>query len=86
MVKYLLQRSIYNMKFTGSLKSVLQYLEVNYSNPMVRVHSDDIGCQEHSIRWLLSHKSILDLDEESTWEVLSGGDYYDYDIYQGEVL
>lgn len=74
------------MKFSGSLKSVLQYLEVNYSNPMVRVHSDDISCPEHSTRWLLSHKSILDLDEESTWEVLSGGDYYDYDIYQGDKL
>ena len=74
------------MKFNGSLKSVLQYLEVNYSNPMVRVHSNDISCQEHSTHWLLVHQSIIELDKESTWEVLSGGDYYDYDIYQGEVL
>ena len=74
------------MKFNGSLKSVLQYLEVNYSNPMVRVHSDDISCQEHSTRWLLAHPSIINLSEGQTWEVLSGGDYYDYDIYQGEVL
>ena len=74
------------MKFNGSLKSVLQYLEVNYSNPMVREHSDEIGCQEHSTHWLLVHPSIIELDKESTWEVLSGGDYYDYDIYQGEVL
>ena len=74
------------MKFNGSLKSVLQYLEVNYSNPMVRIHSDDISCQEHSTRWLLVHPSILDLEEETTWEVLSGGDYYDYDIYQGDKL
>ena len=74
------------MKFTGSLKSVLQYLEVNYSNPMVRVHSDDISCQEHSTHWLLVHPSIIDLTKETTWEVLSGGDYYDYDIYQGSVL
>ena len=74
------------MKFNGSLKSVLQYLEVNYSNPMVRVHSDDISCHEHSTHWLLVHPSIIELDKEFTWEVLSGGDYYDYDIYQGEVL
>lgn len=74
------------MKFTGSLKSVLQYLEVNYSNPMVRVHSDDISCQEHSTHWLLVHPSIIDLSEEPTWEVLSGGDYCDYDIYEGDVL
>lgn len=53
---------------------------------MVRIHSDDISCQEHSTHWLLVHPSILDLDEETTWEVLSGGDYYDYDIYQGDKL
>jgi len=53
------------MKFTGSLKSVLQYLEVNYSNPMVRVHSDDISCQEHSTHWLLVHQSIIELDKYS---------------------
>ena len=74
------------MKFNESLKSVLQYLEVNYSNPMVRVHSDDISCHEHSTHWLLVHPSIIELDKESTWEVLSGGDYYDYDIYQGDKL
>ena len=74
------------MKFNGSLKSVLQYLEVNYSNPMVRVLSDDISCQEHSTHWLLVHPSIIELDKETTWEVLSGGDYYDYDIYQGDKL
>lgn len=41
------------MKFNGSLKSVLQYLEVNYSNPMVRVHSDDISCQVGVYRTLV---------------------------------
>lgn len=74
------------MKFTGNLKNVLQFLEVNYSNPMVRVHSNDISCQEHSTRWLLVHPSIIDLTKETTWEVLSGGDYYNYDIYQGDKL
>lgn len=49
-------------------------------------NSGGISCQEHSTRWLLVHPSIIELDKETTWEVLSGGDYYDYDIYQGEVL
>lgn len=74
------------MKFNGSLRDVLQYLEVYYSNPLVRVHSNDISCSEHSTRWLLTHPSIIDLSEKTTWEVLSGGDYYDYDIYQGDKL
>lgn len=64
-----------------TLKEVLEHLSINYSNPYVRVHTalyDDDWT--HSTNWLLSHLDIVTLGQENTWNILSGGDYYDYDI------
>ena len=69
------------MEMKAILKDVLEHFSVNYSNPYVRVHSylfDDDST--HSTNWLLSHLDIVTLGQENTWNILSGGDYYDYDI------
>ena len=75
------------MKLKGTLKSVLEHMEVNYSNPRLRIHLDTTDDNVHSARWLLAYLDNFVLqDSGNSWTILSGGDYYDCDIYKGDEL